>query len=252
MNVTGPYSAEIIRYLRHHNLTAMNPKAALIDMDGTLYDSMRNHAAAWHRMVTELGIDASPEEFYLYEGRTGASTINIIFNRAYGHDATREETERLYRLKTEYFNSLPTVQPMPGAAEMLRHFMDAGIKRVLVTGSGQATLINRLATDFPGAFAPDMMVTSRDVTHGKPAPEPYLKAMEKAAVTPAESIVVENAPLGVEAGQRSGAFTVAVTTGPIPRQAMEEAGASIVFGSMKEFAESLPALLHSMRHIRLD
>ena len=38
---------------------AMRPKAVLFDMDGTLYDSMGNHADAWLRMVTELGIKAT-------------------------------------------------------------------------------------------------------------------------------------------------------------------------------------------------
>jgi beta-phosphoglucomutase-like phosphatase (HAD superfamily) len=67
--------------------------------------------------------------------------------------------------------------------------------------------------------------------------------MEMAAVKPHEAIVIENAPLGVEAGARSGAFTVAVTTGPIPAEAMWEAGADMVLPSMTVFAALLPALL---------
>ncbi len=252
MTYSGLYSTDIIRFLQRHHYTHVRPAAALIDMDGTLYDSMKSHTAAWHRMVTELGVEADRDEFYLYEGRTGASTINMIFNRAYGRDASPEETEELYHRKTVYFSELPPVKPMPGAREMLDFMIAVGMKRVLVTGSGQNTLLNRLDDDYPGAFLPGMRVTSRDVKLGKPHPEPYIRAMQIAGVSPSQSIVVENAPLGVEAGDRAGAFTVGVTTGPIPRKALEDAGAAIVFESMAQFADALPVLTYDLIMTKID
>ncbi len=221
----------------------LNIKAALIDMDGTLLDSMPSHARAWRRMVSELGIDCGLEEFFGYEGMTGAATIDLIFRRELGRPATEQEKTELYARKTGYFNELPRVPVMPGAARMLEILKERGIKRVLVTGSGQKSTIGRLAGEFPGAFEQGMMVTSRDVSRGKPDPEPYLLAMSKAGVLPSEAMVVENAPLGVKAGAASGAFTVAVTTGPIPEQDMWDAGADIVFPSMEAFADALPGLL---------
>lgn len=221
----------------------LNIKAALIDMDGTLLDSMPSHARAWQRMVSELGVKCDLDEFFGYEGMTGAATIDLIFRRELGRPATDEEKVELYARKTGYFNELPRVPVMPGAARMLATFMERGIQRVLVTGSGQKSTIGRLAEEFPGAFEEGMMVTSRDVSRGKPDPEPYLLAMSKAGVEPSEAMVVENAPLGVKAGAASGAFTVAVTTGPIPEQAMWDAGADLVFPSMEAFADALPALL---------
>lgn len=252
MKTISPYSTEIITFLRRHHYRRVQPLAALIDMDGTLYDSMRNHSAAWYRMITELGIKATPEEFFMYEGRTGASTINLLFNRAYGRDATPEEVAELYHRKTVYFTQLPPVEPMPGAAKMLEVLMASGLRRVLVTGSGQNTLLNRLNDDFPGAFADGMRVTSRDVKQGKPHPEPFIRAMQLARVSPSQSIVIENAPLGVEAGDRAGAFTIGVTTGPIPRKALEDAGAAVVFDSMEQCAASLPVLLLSLLSTELD
>lgn len=225
---------------------SITPRAALIDMDGTLYDSMGNHARAWHRMVTELGIDATPEEFYLYEGRTGASTINIIFQRAYGRDATPEEAAELYRRKTEYFREMPPVKVMPGALELMNELRDMGLKRVLVTGSGQRSLIDRLQADFPGIFTPEMMVCGPDVTHGKPHPEPFIKALQRAGVSPSGAIVIENAPLGVESAARAGVFPVAVTTGPIPVKSFEEAGAGVIFPSMPVAAKEVPVLILDM------
>lgn len=218
-------------------------KAFLIDMDGTLYDSMRNHTAAWYRMVTGLGISADRDEFYQYEGMTGAATINLIFNRAFGRNATPQEVTELYRRKTVYFNELPPVEPMPGARRFLETLAERGVKRVLVTGSGQASLIDRLEHDFPGAFSCQMMITSRDVSHGKPDPEPYIKAMKLAGTTPDESVVVENAPLGVRAGHDSGAYTVALLTGPIAPEKMRQAGADLVLPSMESLADMVGTLI---------
>lgn len=222
-------------------------RAALIDMDGVLYDSMPYHARAWHQMMSEQGIATDPEEFFLYEGMTGPDTINLIFRRELHRDATEDEKRDLYARKAELFNEYGKKEVMAGASRMLRAFIRAGVARVLVTGSAQASLLGRLDTDYPGAFLPGMRVTAMDVEKGKPDPEPYLKGAAKAGVNPGEAIVVENAPLGVRAGKAAGAFTVAVTTGPIPREAFEKEGADMIFDSMDHFAdwleENFPATL---------
>lgn len=224
-----------------HILT--NIRAALLDMDGTLYESMSHHADAWKALADEIGIEASRSEFFLYEGRTGASTINILFNRAYGRDASEEEARQLYARKSELFRQMSAVEPMPGARRLLDFLRGAGIARVLVTGSGQNSLISRLDEDFPGAFAPDMRITAANTRRGKPHPDPYLAAMELAGARPEQCVAFENAPLGVESASRSGAFTVAVATGPIPKEALREAGADIVYDSMPQCADMFPALL---------
>ena len=64
--------------------------AALCDMDGTLYDSMSRHSAAWFRLMTELGVECERDEFYLYEGMTGANTIRHLFKRAFDTVPTRK------------------------------------------------------------------------------------------------------------------------------------------------------------------
>lgn len=229
------------------NKPAGGVKAALIDMDGVLYDSMKNHTAAWFRMATELGIDCTRNEFYAYEGMTGAATINILFRRAYGRDASPEEAKALYARKVQYFIEMGEPALMPGAAQMLSTLRDSGITCVLVTGSGQHSILDRISHDYPGIFAPGMRVTALDVTHGKPDPEPYLKGLQLAACQPSEAIVIENAPLGVLAGHRAGCFTVGVTTGPIPEAEMTGAGADIVYSSMPEFAQKLPTLINAFK-----
>jgi len=229
-----------------HHYDSLQPLAALIDMDGTLYDSMSNHARAWSIMCEETGLVADPDEFFLYEGMTGAQTIDILMQRCRGRHATVNECVSLYKRKTEIFRSLPSVSPMPGAKRLTDLMIEVGLRRVLVTGSGQNSLLDRLNKDFPGVFADKMRITSRDVEHGKPHPEPYIRAMQLAQVKPSQAIAVENAPLGVKSAAAAGAFTIAVVTGPIPRAELERAGAAVVFDSMPECADAFPQLVFDM------
>lgn len=216
--------------------------AALIDMDGVLYDSMPGHTLAWQQMMESLGVECTRDEFYLYEGMTGAATINLLFERTFGHGCDSERAKELYAVKSENFKRLGPAKPMPGADRMLEALKCLGLKRVLVTGSGQNSLLNRLNHDYPGMFGADNRVTAHDVTHGKPDPEPYLRGAQKAGTVPGNCIVIENAPLGVRAGKAAGCFTVAVTTGPIPREVFEKEGADMIFASMTEFADYLENL----------
>ncbi len=237
------------RYKSERTRDKLNLRAALIDMDGTLYDSMPYHAAAWRRMTAELGIDLPMEEFFRYEGRTGASTINLIFRKAKGRDATEAEQHDLYERKKELFSAMAPVAVMPGAQQMIRVFEQSGVTRVLVTGSGQSSLLDRLDTDFPGGFIEKLRVTSRDVKVGKPSAEPYLKALVMVGAEACQAMVVENAPLGVESGHSAGIFTVGVTTGPLKAEELLASGADITFDSMPEFADKLPQLIRIFNSI---
>ena len=180
----------VTSYLQKTGFRNIDLKAVLIDMDGVLYDSMPFHADAWYKAISSLGIACTPEEFFMYEGRTGASTIDLIFNRAYGRNADENEKQMIYARKCEYFVAKGVAPVMPGALDFLRQVKSHGLIPVLVTGSGQHSLLDKLSHDYPGIFTPQTMVTAFDVKYGKPDPEPYLIGLEKAGVQPWEAIVV--------------------------------------------------------------
>ena len=119
-------------------------KAVLFDMDGVLFDSMPYHSEAWHKVMKSHGLTLSREEAYMHEGRTGASTINIVFQRELGREATQEEIESIYQEKSVLFNSYPEAKPMPGAWELLQKVKKDGLIPMVVTGSGQLSLLERL------------------------------------------------------------------------------------------------------------
>jgi HAD superfamily hydrolase (TIGR01509 family) len=239
---------DAIRLYNERTGKVLTPKAALIDMDGVLYDSMKYHALSWQTMMHEIGLELDANEFYYYEGMTGRHTIDLIFRRELHRGATTEEQTRLYKRKTELFVSLGKKELMPGADNMLNTLREAGIRRVLVTGSGQASLLDAIDKDYPGIFLQGDLITALDVVNGKPDPEPYLRGQQRAGVAPHESIVIENAPLGVKAGHAAGAFTIAVATGPIPHEDLYAAGADLVFPSMPDFAAHLTELLETIRN----
>lgn len=211
-------------------------------MDGVLFDSMPGHAFAWAKVMTEYGLPMTPEDAFENEGRTGIGTISIFTRRYWGRDASEEEARELYRLKTIVFNEYMAERggeapEIPGAAAVLNKVRDCGMKRVLVTGSAQQSLLTRLERHYPGHFTPDLMVTGDDVRYGKPNPEPYLMALKKAGITADEALVVENAPLGVRAAVAAGIRTIAVNTGPLPDRLLLDEGATWLFPSMQALAD---------------
>ncbi|MFV0546049.1 MAG: HAD-IA family hydrolase [Bacteroides sp.] len=221
-------------------------KSVLFDMDGVLYNSMPYHSEAWHKTMASVGLNLSREEAYMHEGRTGASTINILFNRELGRDATSKEIEDLYYKKSIEFNTYPSPEPMPGAWELLQKIRNSGITPTVVTGSGQHSLLDRLEHHFPDMFCQELMVTAFDVKYGKPNPEPYLMALKKGNLKPNEAIVIENAPLGVESAHNAGIFTIAVNTGPLDDQVLLNAGADLLLPSMISLYQEWENIISSL------
>ena len=221
-------------------------KAVLFDMDGVLFDSMPGHAVAWVKAVQRYGLSMTPEEVYMNEGRTGAGTINALAQRTWGRNATEQEIKDIYAAKSEEFNRYFEAQGeapvIPGVKELLDKVRAQGLMRVIVTGSGQRSLLDNLNRHFPGQFTRELMVTAFDVKRGKPYPEPYLMGLQKAGITAEQAVVVENAPLGVQAARAAGIYTIAVNTGPLPDSVLWEAGANAVFSSMQELAEKMGSI----------
>ncbi len=212
-------------------------RAVLFDMDGVLYNSMPSHAKAWHRAMAHFGYDLPEQEAYMHEGRTGASTINIVSRRQRGVEESEERIQEIYRVKSQFFNEYPPAEPMPGALKLLRKLQAQGLKILIVTGSGQASLLDRLNHHFPGVFCRELMVTAFDVQRGKPDPEPYLMGLQKGGLRAEECVVVENAPLGVRAAKAAGIFTIAVNTGPLPDEALINEGADLLLPSMQTLCD---------------
>jgi HAD superfamily hydrolase (TIGR01509 family) len=237
--------AAIRQYLLEKEYKKLSLKAILFDMDGVLYDTLPNHVYSWVITMRNYGLSITEEDVYLNEGRIGADTIDIISKRE-GKSFEIEERKRIYREKAKLFESFPPASIMKGCLELLQKVTEDGLIAMVVTGSGQPTLINQLNNDFNRFIKPENRVTSFDVTKGKPDPESYLFALQKGGLRACEAIVVENAPFGVEAARAAGLFVIAVNTGILPDSALMDAGANLLFPSLEALSDKWEELFNSL------
>lgn len=229
----------ISEYLKYHGFAEFSPKAVLFDMDGVLYDSMPLHAIAWVESMKQFGIHMTSADAYATEGAWGIDTIRTMVKKQKGEDISLDEAQKMYDVKTEIFHTLPTAAIFPGVRETMQKIKEAGMQIGVVTGSGQRPLIMRLLSDFGDFLDEAHIVTAYDVERGKPNPDPYLAGLQKAGnLKPNEGIVVENAPLGVQAGVAAGIFTVAVNSGPLPDEELTDKGCNLLYHKMTEFCNN--------------
>jgi HAD superfamily hydrolase (TIGR01509 family) len=230
--------SNILQYLEKHGFGQFSPKAVLFDMDGVIYDSMPNHAISWHQAMADYGLEMPLSGAYQYEGMRGVETIKLLARQQWDRELSDEEASRMYAHKSELFAACAPAQLMPGIKELMQQIKTCGLKICIVTGSAQHVLLDKLTSDLAGLVTQELMITANDVSHGKPNPEPYLKGMQKCSVLPWESIVVENAPLGIRAAVAARCFTIAVNTGPLPDTMLLEEGADMVFPRMIALSET--------------
>ena len=219
-------------YLAKHGFEHFEPKAVLFDMDGVLYDSMPHHALAWQQAMATFGIHMTEADAYATEGARGIDTIRQMVRQQQGEDITLKRAQAMYDEKTRLFHLMGDAPVMPGVVSLMEQMQHQGLNIGVVTGSGQRPLIDRLVHDFAPFLDEQHIVTAYDVQRGKPNADPYLMGMAKAGSKPWQTVVIENAPLGVRAGVAARAFTIAVNTGPLADDVLTSAGADLLFSSM--------------------
>ena len=218
-------------------------KAVFFDQDGVLYNSMPYHAESWAWAMTKHGLPYTALECYRNEGRTSTGVIQEHHQQMYGRDASPELIEAIYKDKTEHFTEMTGGFPgiIPDVDKVLYFLRSQGVQCWVVTGSGQRNLIDALNKTFDNVFTG--IISSFDVTKGKPDPEPYLKAWERSGFKKEECMVVENAPLGVRAAKAAGLYTFAVNTGPLPDEELWDEKADEVLPDMQALLARLTAIL---------
>lgn len=174
--------------------------ALLFDMDGVLVDSTPAVARVWHRWAIEHGFD--PEEVVRQaHGRPSRSTIRELLPNC---DVAAEDRE----VERREIEDLEGVIPLPGVQELLSALPPE--RWTIVTSCTRPLAEVRLrAAQLP---VPKQFITASDIRHGKPDPEPYLKAASFLGYPPGDCIVVEDAPAGILAGRSAGARVIAFPT----------------------------------------
>lgn len=186
--------------------------ALLFDLDGVLINSTPAVARVWWRWALEHGFN--PEEVVARaHGRPSLATVREYLPNA-DHEAENREIER------REIEDLEGVIPLPGALDLLSRLPED--RWTIVTSCTRPLAEVRIkATGLP---LPRKMITSNDIQHGKPHPEPYLKGASVLGFPAEECVVLEDVPAGVRAGKSAGARVIAFTT-TVKAMGLKEAGA---------------------------
>jgi HAD superfamily hydrolase (TIGR01509 family) len=180
-------------------------------MDGVVVDGMQFHARAWQDVfATHLGIDLPRLWVYEWEGIPGQQFLGLVASRL-GRQFSPALITELHELKRKHFDEIFQITPIDGINETIQWLKITGYPLALVTGTGR-DVAQRVLARLGLSSAFDHIVGGDDVTRGKPYPEPYLKAARLAGFEPVNSLVIENAPAGIEAALQAGMTCVALTT----------------------------------------
>ena len=176
------------------------PRAVLSDLDGVLVDSAAVIERTWRGFADRHGLD--PDE--VVAAGHGRRSIDLIRLVAPHLDAEAEAAD----VEREEIAQTSGLRPLPGA----RDLVDAvpAERFAIVTSGSRALALARLRA--AGLPVPAVLVTAEEVDDGKPHPAGYLRAAELLGVDPAHSVVLEDAPAGVEAGRAAGMTVIAVLT----------------------------------------
>jgi mannitol-1-/sugar-/sorbitol-6-phosphatase len=199
-------------------MTRVEAAGLLFDLDGVLINSTPAVARVWRRWAMERGFD--PQEVIMYaHGRPSLATVRHYLPNA-DHEAENRQVER------REIEDIEGVVPLPGALDLLSSLPDD--RWTIVTSCTRALAMVRMKA--AGLPAPGKLITSTDITNGKPHPEPYLKGAAILGFPASDCIVFEDVPNGILSGKAAGSRVVAFTT-TVEESQLRDAGADWVLNN---------------------
>jgi len=186
-------------------------RGVIFDMDGVLCDSEPLIAEAAGLMFREkYGAPATAADFHPFIG-TGEDRFLGGVAAKYGVKLEPGvDKDRTYEI---YLQLIPgRLQPLPGAHDFVAAARARGLKLAIATSADRIKLHGNLTAIRLPESQFDVAVTGGEVQRKKPHPDIFLLAAEKIGVPPAECLVVEDAPSGLEAGKAAGCRCLGITS----------------------------------------
>lgn len=206
-------------------------RALVFDMDGTMVDSMPSHARSWEVFTRRHGIGMSVEEVLARTtGRNGVECIRILMGEDVPEDRALEliaEKEALYR---DFFGK--EFREVAGFRDFAREVTARGLKLAVATAGDRHNIAFALE-HLKLARRPDAIVGGDEGIAGKPEPDLFLEAARRVQAAPAECIVFEDAPFGIEAARRAGMRAVAICS----THGAEELAGPHVIAQVRDYRE---------------
>ncbi|MBZ0270436.1 HAD family phosphatase [bacterium] len=181
-------------------------RALLVDLDGTLADSLGAMKAAYHAFLRGHGVAGSDEEFFSLIGPTLPEIVALLAKHhgiEGGADALLFEYERAIDAQYE------GARPNPGARELLAFAKANGVRVAIVTSAQRAVAEAFCARHDLARFV-DAIAAAQDAPDGKPSPRVYEAALAMLAVAPGDALAVEDAATGIAAARAAGVRVLAL------------------------------------------
>lgn len=211
-------------------------KAIIFDFDDTLVDADTLHIEAWEKTLVDHNIknfdDFRSLRAEKMMGKSSLHNAQLIVE----HYKINTTPEDFFHKKTKIFIELITrLKLLPGAIHSLKLFKKAGLKLAIATGSPKE-YIEKALKQFKIFNYFTTIITSEDVSKGKPDPETYLKACQELRLLPKECLVIEDATAGVESAKAAGCKCIAIPNKNVSTQDYSQA--DLVLDSLEKITRN--------------
>jgi HAD superfamily hydrolase (TIGR01509 family) len=205
---------------------------AIFDHDGVLVDSLPFHEESWLVLGRREGLPFTKEFVHATFGMTNP----MIFERLLGPGIPPEQVARYGDIKEACYRDLVRghLVLMPGVRDLLDGLTAAGVKLAIGSSGPRENLILTVREcGLDSRFS--AIVALEDITRGKPDPQVFLLAAQRAGCDPARTVVFEDAPVGIQAAKAAGMTAIGVGT-THPLESLTAAGADRVVQTLEGFA----------------
>lgn len=184
----------------------MEFKAAIFDLDGVIVDTVPLHFKAWKKMFTEYSKEFSYDDYkQRVDGIPRIDGCRAILTGE-GEDVIKKACDAKQVYYLQYLQQ-EGIDVYESTITLIKELISNNIKTAVISSSKNCPFILEKA-NLAGLF--QARVSGDDITNGKPDPQIFLMAAEKLNVSPSESVVFEDATLGVEAAKRGGMVCVGI------------------------------------------
>jgi HAD superfamily hydrolase (TIGR01509 family) len=215
-------------------------RGLILDLDGTLVDTVYAHVFAWHRALAERGFSIEGWRIHRKIGMSGGLFTRAVA-REIGRSLEPEEADAIQRRHGELFRQLLPNRPvLPGAVALLRYLGDMGVPHGIATSGRRPEIDSSLEALGVGA---EMVVIERgDVARAKPEPDLFIACQQRLGLAADECYVVGDAVWDLLAARRAGMLSVGMLTGGYGEDELIRAGAYRVYRDAAELRISLDEL----------
>ena len=211
------------------------PRAAVLDVDGTLVDTNYHHALAWYRAFREHDLIVPLWILHRHVGMGGDKFVAAVAGEEVEERLGDDVRERWKKLFDEL---LPEIEPTDGARELVMTLSARGNRLVFASSAIETHFDAFIDRVLDVRDCADGWVTKDDVEASKPDPDLVALALDKLGTR--DAVMVGDTPWDCEAARKAGIPTIGLLTGGYSREELMGAGAQAVFRSPRELSASLP------------